>query len=85
MGFFAGTIINTKKTLVTLKVEIIGVPQEDTIAIQNFEGAVIEQSKRSELDGPAPVTTTSGPDQEYRAATNDAIVKATDFIASKAK
>jgi len=84
MGFFSNTIIDTKSTIVSLKVDIIGVPEEEIIATKTFDGAVKEQSKISAFEQPA-IVTERGQDEIYRAATNDAVVKATDFIANKSE
>jgi hypothetical protein len=82
VGFFANTVIKTDTTIVTLKVDIISVPVQDIIATSTFDGAVKEQIKSNPFST-APIVTVNSTGGVFRSATNDAVTKAVDFIASK--
>ena len=82
VGFFANTVIKTDTTIVSLKIDVISVPLQDIIATSTFDGAVKEQVKSNPFN-PSPVITQNSVGGVFRSATNDAVTKAVDFIASK--
>jgi hypothetical protein len=87
-GMFAGsTKTKTQKNAtVTIKIDIIGVAQDDIIGTARFEGAVRQQKETGAFGGYSFDTSAysgGGMTADTKAAMFDAIDKAVDFIASK--